>query len=85
MHRISATACEATLYRKSGAHYLRVGWCERLGHSWRNQNRAAIHYKELDPTAYHPMSIVYFHLERAIRKLSCGDRITSRVPKQPGG
>jgi hypothetical protein len=59
--QVGAKACEATLYRKSGAHYIRVGWWSGWDirtDEW--QNRPAIHYEELEPTADHPKSVFYF-------------------------
>ena len=59
--RVGAKACEATLYRKSGAHYIRVGWWsgwDIRAEEWRN--RPAIHYEELEPTADHAKRVVYF-------------------------
>jgi len=59
--QVGAKACEATLYRKWGAHYIRVGWWsgwEIRPERW--HNRPAIHYEELEPTLDHPKSVVYF-------------------------
>jgi hypothetical protein len=59
--QVGAKACEATLYRKSGAHYIRIGWWSGWDiriEKW--HNRPAIHYEELEPTADHPKSVVYF-------------------------
>ena len=59
--QVGAKTCEATLYRKSGAHYVRVGWWsgwDIRAEKW--QNQPAIHYEELEPTADHPKSVVYF-------------------------
>lgn len=59
--QVGAKACEATLYRKSGAHYIRIGWWSGWDirvEQWRN--RPAIHYEELEPTADHPKNVVYF-------------------------
>lgn len=59
--QVGVKACEATLYRKSGAHFVRVGWWsgwDIRAEVW--QNRPAIHYEELEPTADHPKSVVYF-------------------------
>jgi hypothetical protein len=59
--QVGAKAREATLYRKSGAHYIRVGWWSGWDirtEEW--QNRSAIHYEELEPRDDRPKSVVYF-------------------------
>lgn len=59
--QVGAKACEAALYRKSGEHYIRVGWWSGWDirvEKW--HDRPVIHYEELEPTADHPKSVVYF-------------------------
>lgn len=59
--QVGAKACEATLYRRMGNHYMRIGW-------WSGWNiraaqwhgKPAIHYEELEPTLEHPKRVVYF-------------------------
>jgi hypothetical protein len=59
--QVGAKLREATLYRKSGAQYVRVGWWSGWDiRAVRRHDRPAIHYEELQPTLDHPRSVVYF-------------------------
>jgi hypothetical protein len=69
MHRIRARRRVRLPCTKSGAHYVRVGWCERLGHSWRRVAEPRSDSPQGTRTySRPPEEHCLFHLERAIHK-----------------
>lgn len=59
--QVGAKAREATLYRRTAEHYVRIGWWSGWNiraTQWRK--KPAIHYEELEPTLEHPKRVVYF-------------------------